>query len=45
MWGALAAGGYLLLVIANFVWLHPVLSAQVIDYQDWYARMWLRTWI
>jgi dolichyl-phosphate-mannose--protein O-mannosyl transferase len=45
MWGALAAGGYLLLVIANFVWLYPVLSAQVIDYQDWYARMWLKTWI
>jgi len=34
-----------LLVIANFVWLYPVLSAQVIDYQDWYARMWLKTWI
>jgi dolichyl-phosphate-mannose--protein O-mannosyl transferase len=44
-WGAAAAGGYVLLAVANFAWLLPVLSAQVIPYADWANRMWLRSWI
>ena len=44
-WGAGLVGAYLLLVVANFAWLYPVLTAQVIPYADWAARMWLRSWI
>jgi len=44
-WGAAIAGCYLLLVVANFAWLLPVLSAEVIPYADWARRMWWRSWI
>jgi dolichyl-phosphate-mannose-protein mannosyltransferase len=44
-WGAAAAGAYLLLAVANFAWLLPVLSAKVIPYADWARRMWWRSWI
>jgi dolichyl-phosphate-mannose-protein mannosyltransferase len=44
-WGAAAAGTYLLLAVANFAWLYPALSARVIPYADWAARMWLPSWI
>jgi dolichyl-phosphate-mannose--protein O-mannosyl transferase len=44
-WGAAAAGAYLLLAVANFLWLLPVLSAEVIPYTDWARRMWWRSWI
>jgi dolichyl-phosphate-mannose--protein O-mannosyl transferase len=36
---------YALLVIANFVWLYPILSARVIPYSSWHARMWFSSWI
>jgi dolichyl-phosphate-mannose--protein O-mannosyl transferase len=44
-WGVAAAGAYVLLVIANFAYLLPVISAQVIPYADWAHRMWWRSWI
>jgi dolichyl-phosphate-mannose-protein mannosyltransferase len=44
-WGAAAAGAYLLLAVANFAWLLPVLSAKVIPYADWARRMWWKSWI
>ena len=44
-WGAAAAGAYLLLAVANFAWLLPVLSAKVIPYADWAHRMWWKSWI
>jgi dolichyl-phosphate-mannose--protein O-mannosyl transferase len=44
-WGAAIAGGYLLLVVLNFAWLYPVLSAHVMPYADWAHRMWFRSWI
>jgi dolichyl-phosphate-mannose--protein O-mannosyl transferase len=44
-WGVAAAGAYVLLAVANFAWLLPVLSAQVIPYADWAHRMWWRSWI
>ncbi|RBQ16860.1 phospholipid carrier-dependent glycosyltransferase [Spongiactinospora rosea] len=37
--GAAVAGGFALLALANFWWLHPVLSAEVIPYTEWDARM------
>ncbi|MEP7023555.1 MAG: phospholipid carrier-dependent glycosyltransferase, partial [Actinomycetota bacterium] len=43
--GALIAGGYLLAVLADFAYLYPVLTGQVIPYGSWLARMWNRGWI
>lgn len=43
--GALAVGCYALLVVINFFYLYPVLSAQVIPYGDWRSRMWFSSWI
>jgi dolichyl-phosphate-mannose--protein O-mannosyl transferase len=44
-WGAAAVGAYLLLAVANFAWLLPVLSAETIPYADWARRMWWKSWI
>lgn len=44
-WGAAVVGAYLLLAVANFAWLLPVLSAQVVPYAEWARRMWWRSWI
>ena len=44
-WGAAVAGAYVLLVVANFAYLLPVISAQVVPYADWYSRMWWKSWI
>jgi dolichyl-phosphate-mannose--protein O-mannosyl transferase len=43
--GAVVAGGYLLLTLASFAYLYPVLSAQVISYTAWFHRMWFHSWI
>ena len=43
--GASVVGAYLLVVVANFAWLYPILSAEVIPYADWSRRMWFRSWI
>jgi dolichyl-phosphate-mannose-protein mannosyltransferase len=43
--GAVIAGGYLLLVLANFAFMYPVLAAQVLPYQFWHQRMWFSSWI
>ncbi|MQA77172.1 MAG: phospholipid carrier-dependent glycosyltransferase [Streptosporangiales bacterium] len=43
--GAIAAGAYVLLVAANFLYFLPIWTAQLITYASWGARMWLRTWI
>ncbi|GAA3442343.1 dolichyl-phosphate-mannose--protein mannosyltransferase [Planomonospora venezuelensis] len=42
--GAALAGTFALLVLANFWWLHPVLSAEVIPYEEWWRRMLTRGW-
>jgi dolichyl-phosphate-mannose-protein mannosyltransferase len=44
-WGVAAAGAYVLIAIANFAYLLPVISAQVIPYADWARRMWWKSWI
>ena len=44
-WGAGLAGAYVLLVAMNFFWLYPVLTAQVVPYTAWAARMWFGSWI
>ena len=43
--GGAVVGVYLLLVLANFAYLYPVLAAQAIPYGAWYQRMWLHGWI
>ncbi|TDQ45608.1 dolichyl-phosphate-mannose--protein mannosyltransferase [Actinorugispora endophytica] len=43
--GGVVYGVVLLLVIANFAYLYPVLSAEVIPYEEWADRMWFSTWI
>ena len=43
--GAGAVGLYLALVVANFLYLYPILAAKVIPYADWHAKMWFSSWI
>jgi len=43
--GAIAAGGYLLLTLASFAYLYPVLAAQVIPWSAWFQRMWFHSWV
>lgn len=43
--GAVIVGAYLLLVLANFAYLYPVLTAKVIPYAFWHQRMWFNSWI
>ncbi|HWL35046.1 MAG TPA: phospholipid carrier-dependent glycosyltransferase [Frankiaceae bacterium] len=45
MGGAVAVGLYALLVVVNFFYLYPVLSADKIPYADWRSRMWFSSWI
>lgn len=44
-WGRLAVAGYLGLVVANFIWLWPILTGGLLTYADWHARMWFTSWI
>ncbi|HEU4676734.1 MAG TPA: phospholipid carrier-dependent glycosyltransferase [Motilibacteraceae bacterium] len=44
-WGGAAAGAVVALAAVNFAWMYPVLSAVVIPYSDWAARMLLPSWI
>lgn len=43
--GAAAAGAYLLIVLADFYYLYPVLTGQIMPYDAWHARMWFDSWI
>ena len=43
--GAAAAGAYVLVVLANFAYLYPVLAAKIMTYDDWHARIWFGSWI
>lgn len=43
--GALIVGTVVALVAANFAWIYPVLTDQLLPKSQWLARMWLRTWI
>ncbi len=45
LFGAVGAGALVALVGANFAFIYPVLTDQVLPYSRWLARMWLRTWI
>ena len=43
--GGIAVGGYVLVVLGNFIWLYPILTAKVIPLTAWRARMWFPGWI
>ena len=43
--GAIIVGVAVALVVANFAYIYPVLTDQLMLYKDWLARMWLRSWI
>jgi dolichyl-phosphate-mannose--protein O-mannosyl transferase len=42
---SVSTGVYTSLVLVNFAYLYPVLAALTIPYQDWFHRMWFRSWI
>ncbi|WP_214104432.1 dolichyl-phosphate-mannose--protein mannosyltransferase [Acrocarpospora catenulata] len=42
--GAAVVGLFALCALLNFWWLHPVLTAEPIPYEDWWRRMLLRSW-
>ena len=44
-WGAAVVGGFTVLVLLNFAYLYPVLTDQVLPYDDWLRRMWFRSWV
>lgn len=43
--GGMIAGVAVGLVVANFAYLYPILTDQLIAYSQWLSRMWLRSWI
>ena len=43
--GAMIAGLAVALVAANFAYIYPVLTDEILPYGQWLARMWLRSWI
>jgi dolichyl-phosphate-mannose-protein mannosyltransferase len=42
--GILVVGLYVGLVVANFVWLWPILNGDPISASRWYAELWLPSW-
>jgi dolichyl-phosphate-mannose--protein O-mannosyl transferase len=43
--GAGLAGGLVLLIVLQFFYFYPILSATPITYNQWHARMWFSSWI
>ncbi len=43
--GAAAVGAFALIVLINFGWLHPVLSAETITQAEWWSRMLAESWV
>ncbi|WP_424187453.1 dolichyl-phosphate-mannose--protein mannosyltransferase [Actinokineospora sp. G85] len=42
--GRVVIGGYVLLVVANFLWLWPILNGDPITDGRWQAELWLPSW-
>ena len=45
MVGAIVAGTFVALVAANFAYLYPILTDELLPYPSWLSRMWFRSWI
>lgn len=43
--GASVAGALVVLVVVNFFYIYPLVSAGTLAQPDWMARMWFRSWI
>ncbi|HEX4817038.1 MAG TPA: phospholipid carrier-dependent glycosyltransferase [Nonomuraea sp.] len=43
--GAAAVGAFALIVLINFWWLYPVLTAEPLTQAEWWARMLMRSWV
>ena len=45
MVAAIVSGAFVALVAANFAYIYPVLTDQLLPYRSWLSRMWFRSWI
>jgi dolichyl-phosphate-mannose-protein mannosyltransferase len=45
MVAAIVSGAFVALVAANFAYIYPVLTDELLPYRSWLSRMWFRTWI
>jgi len=45
LWGTVAAGTFVLLVVVNFAWFWPIYTDQLITTPQWLQRVWFREWI
>jgi dolichyl-phosphate-mannose-protein mannosyltransferase len=43
--GSVTAGAYVFVVLLNFAYIYPILTAQYIPYASWLSRMWFHRWI
>ncbi|MPZ94158.1 MAG: phospholipid carrier-dependent glycosyltransferase [Propionibacteriales bacterium] len=44
-WGALVAGGFVVLVAANFAYYHPIWTDGLLTNENWLDRIWFTRWI
>lgn len=44
-WGRALVAGYVVLVVAVFLFFWPLYTAQVIPFEQWQWRMWFRSWV
>jgi dolichyl-phosphate-mannose-protein mannosyltransferase len=45
MIGAVVSGAFVALVAANFAYIYPILTDQLLSRPQWLARMWFKSWI
>jgi dolichyl-phosphate-mannose-protein mannosyltransferase len=45
MVGAIIVGAFVALVAANFAYIYPILTDELLLYPQWLSRMWFRSWI
>ncbi len=45
MFGTVAAGTFVVLVVVNFAWFWPIYTDQLITTREWLQRIWFRSWI
>ncbi len=44
-WGAVVAGGVLVLTMLGFAWFWPIWTDQLLTNREWLGRMWFKRWI
>ncbi len=45
LWGSVAAGALVTLIVANFAWFWPIYTHELITTPEWLERVWFRRWI